>query len=153
MKVCLITTGIFCQREKDCELNIIQQNEKSTQRCVIVVLLYVFNWIFVFLVATNCSFVALWNDFLYMCKGMMFPLLPVSTLYGSIILTLFDNVFRFVVITECLLLKLIEFIFTMPIWSSSCLGLVSAVHCGLLCLSCFCRPLLYGWSCHTLCTS
>ena len=23
---------MFCQREKDCEVNIIQQNEKSTQR-------------------------------------------------------------------------------------------------------------------------
>ena len=41
----------------------------------------------------------------------MFPSLPVSTLYGTIILTQFDDIFRFAVNTECLLLKLIEFVF------------------------------------------
>ena len=32
MKVCLKTTGMFCQREKDCGLNTVQQNEKSTKK-------------------------------------------------------------------------------------------------------------------------
>ena len=79
---------------------------------VIVVLLYIFNRVFLLLVATNCSFVALGNNVLYMCKHIMFPSLPVSTLYGTIILTRFGDVFRFTLITEHLLLKLIEFIFT-----------------------------------------
>ena len=81
--------------------------------CIIVVLFYVFNWIFVFLVAANCSFVALANNFLYMCTDIMFPSLPVSTWYGTIIRTWFDDGFRFA------FLKLIEFIFTVFIWSSS----------------------------------
>ena len=50
-----------------------------------------------------------------MCKDIMFPSLPMSTLYGSIILTWFDDVIIFAVITEWLLLKLIEFIFTISI--------------------------------------
>ena len=59
--------------------------------CVIV-LLYVFNWTFLFLVAPNYSFVA-WNNLLYICKGM-FPSLVLSTLYGIVIQTLFDDVFK-----------------------------------------------------------
>ena len=56
---------------------------------------------------------------LYKCKGTMFPSLPVSTLYGTNIGTWFDNDFRFVVTADHFLLKIIEFIFTMSIWSSS----------------------------------
>ena len=52
------------------------------------------NWEFLFLVATNCSFVALENNVLNSCKSIMFPSLAVSTLYGTIILTWLDDVFR-----------------------------------------------------------
>ena len=45
----------------------------------------------------------------------MFPSLPVSVLYGTIILIWFYDDFRFAVITECLLLKLIEFIMTVSL--------------------------------------
>ena len=50
-----------------------------------------------------------------MCEGIMFPSLPLSTLYGNIMLTRFDGVFRFAVITQQFLLKLKEFIFTVSI--------------------------------------
>ena len=46
-----------------------------------------FNGIFLFLVTANCSFVALGNNLLCKCRGIIFPLLPVSTLYGTIIET------------------------------------------------------------------
>ena len=61
---------------------------------LIVFMLYVFSWIFVFLVAANCSFDALGNIFLYICNDIMFPSLPVSTLYGTVIMTaLFHEAF------------------------------------------------------------
>ena len=75
-------------------------------------------WIFVFLVATNCSFVALGNNFLYIYNCIMFPSLPVSTLYATVIMALFDDVFRFAVIMEWLVLKLMELICTMSMWCS-----------------------------------
>ena len=53
-----------------------------------------------------------------MYKYIMFPSLPVSTLYGTIILTWFDSVFRFAVITEYLLLKLVIYILHINISSS-----------------------------------
>ena len=87
--------------------------------CDTVVLLYLFNWKFMFLVSTNCSSVALGNNLLYRCIGNLFPSLPVSTLYGTIIETWLDDVFRLAVITDGLLLKIIEFIFTVSIWPSS----------------------------------
>ena len=80
--------------------------------CVAIILWCVFNWMFLSLVATNCSFVVLGNNLLYMYKGIMFPSLPVSTLYGIIIEIWFDDVFRFAVFTNHLLLKIIEFMFT-----------------------------------------
>ena len=40
--------------------------------CVNVVLLNVFNWVFLFLVATNCSFVAIGDNLLCMCKALCF---------------------------------------------------------------------------------
>ena len=83
--------------------------------CVFIVLLYFFNWIFLFLVAANCSFVGQGNNLLYKCKGIMFPSLPVSTFHGAIIETWFDDTFRFSVITNHLLLKIIDFIFTVSI--------------------------------------
>ena len=61
--------------------------------CVHVDQLYIFGLIFIFPVATNCPVVALRNNFLDIYNGIMFPSLPVSTLYGTIILTLFDNRF------------------------------------------------------------
>ena len=73
--------------------------------CVIAVLLYVFNSMLSFLIVANCSFAALGNNFLYMCKGIMFQALPVSPLYDTIIEASFDNVFGFAVITKCLFLK------------------------------------------------
>ena len=45
----------------------------------------------------------------------MFPSLPVPTLCGTIIETWFDDVFRYAVITDYLLLKIIEFTFTVPL--------------------------------------
>ena len=48
-------------------------------------------------------------------KALCFHHLPVSTLYGTIIETWFDDVFRFFVITDHLLLKIIEFMFTVLI--------------------------------------
>ena len=63
--------------------------------CVIIVLSYVFNWMFLFLVTSSCSFVAQGSNLLYKCKGIMFPLLPVSTLCGTVIEIWFDDVFRF----------------------------------------------------------
>ena len=44
-----------------------------------------FNRIFLFLVADNYSLVILGNNFLYMCSGITLPLIPVATLYGTII--------------------------------------------------------------------
>ena len=64
---------------------------------------------------------------------VLFPALPVSTLYGHVIISLFDDVFRFAVITECLLSQWIEFIFTMSMWlSSSCSGSCSILWTTLL---------------------
>ena len=65
----------------------------------VIVLLHVFNRMFLFLVAANCSFDTLGNNFLCICKGIMFLSMPVSTLYSNIIRTWFDDVFRFAVIT------------------------------------------------------
>ena len=45
----------------------------------------------------------------------MFPSLLVSTFYGTILTALFGDVFRFVVIVECLVLKLMELIFTVSL--------------------------------------
>ena len=95
-----------------------------------------------FLVATNCSFVSLGNNLLYLCKNIMFPSLLVSILYGTIIETWFDDVFRFAIIINHLLLKIIEFI-------SQCqydlllhgVGLVSVPGHGQFYISCFCKPL------------
>ena len=77
-----------------------------------------------------------------MYKGIMFPSLPVSTLYGTIILTWFDDVFKLTVIVKCLLLKIKEFI-------SPCqydlllpgIGLVPVLSCGQFYFLCFCHPL------------
>ena len=60
--------------------------------CVIIVLSYVFNWMLLFLVVADCSFVALGNSLVHKCKGIMFLSLPVSTLYGTTIETWLDNV-------------------------------------------------------------
>ena len=81
--------------------------------CVIVGWLHVFSWISVFLVAANCSFVAKGTRFLYIYNGNMFPSPCVSSLYCTIIMTLFDDVSWFAVITEWIVLKLMELIFTM----------------------------------------
>ena len=70
---------------------------------------------FLLSIAASWSFLALGNNLLYKCEGIMFPSLPVSTLYGTIIESWFDNVFRFAVITNHLLLKITEFIFTVSI--------------------------------------
>ena len=67
----------------------------------VVVLSHVLIEYFYFLVAANHSFAALENNLLYMCKSIMLPSLPVSTLYSTIIELWFDDVYRFVVITNC----------------------------------------------------
>ena len=67
---------------------------------VIVVQLYIFSLTFEFLVTANSSIVSLGNNFLYVCNGITFPSLPESTLYGAVITTLFDDVFRFAIIVE-----------------------------------------------------
>ena len=65
--------------------------------CVIFFCFMFLIGLFLFLVATNCSFVALENTF---CICVKVPSLSLSTLYGTIILTWFDDVFRSAVITE-----------------------------------------------------
>ena len=65
--------------------------------CVIVVQVYIFSLMFVSVFAANCSIVALGNTFLYMYNGIIFPSLPMSTLYGTVFMTLFDDVFRFAI--------------------------------------------------------
>ena len=49
----------------------------------------------------------------------MFPSLPEPTLYGTTDVAWLDDVFKFAVMTENLLLKVIEFIYTLSISSSS----------------------------------
>ena len=69
--------------------------------CPYVLLLFCFMSLigcFLILVATSCPFVALGNNFLFMCKGIMFPSLPVSTLNGNIISTWSDNVSHFLLL-------------------------------------------------------
>ena len=56
--------------------------------CVNIVQLYFFSFIFVFFVTANCSVVALGNNFLNIYNSIMFPSLPVSTLNGTVIMTL-----------------------------------------------------------------
>ena len=73
--------------------------------CVIIILLNVINWMFLFFYAANC-FGAGGNNLLYKCKDIMFPSLPLATLYDTIIETWFDDVFRFAVITDYLLVKI-----------------------------------------------
>ena len=81
--------------------------------CVIVTLLHVFTLMFLFLVAANCSIVALGNSFLDKCKGIILQSLSVSTLLDIIPLTWFDNVYKFAVNADHFLLKVSEFIFTL----------------------------------------
>ena len=65
-----------------------------------------------FFFATNCSLVLLGNNFLYMSNGMIFPSLPISTLYGNITLLGPADVFRFAVNMDHFILKWIKCIFT-----------------------------------------
>ena len=48
---------------------------------VLLLFSYVLVGLFVSLVAANCSFLALGNNFLYICNGIIFSSLSVSTLY------------------------------------------------------------------------
>ena len=77
-------------------------------------------WLYIFCIfyCFQLLFIALWNKFLYIYNDIMFPWLPVSTLYGTVIMTLLDDVFRFAVIMEPLALKFMELIFTISMWSS-----------------------------------
>ena len=83
--------------------------------CVIVVLLYVLNWIFAFLVGANCSFISLGINILYMCQGIIVH--HYLYLFYMVMLLKLDLMifFKFAVIIEHLLLKLLEFIFTVSI--------------------------------------
>ena len=72
------------------------------QLCYCCSVLY-FNWMLLFLCAAYCPLLR--NHLLYMNKGIMFPSLTVSTLYGTIIETWFGSLFRFAVIMNHLLLK------------------------------------------------
>ena len=71
--------------------------------CVTVVLLCVFNCMLLFLLAANCSFVAIGNKF-YTCVKT-FPSVHVYTLYGTTIEARSGDVFRFAVVTKCFSLK------------------------------------------------
>ena len=85
---------------------------------------------------------------MYVCKGIVFPSLPVYTLYDTIIIAWFDDDFRFVVITECLLLKLMEFIFTRQYeLLLPGIGLVPVLSCGPFYFLHFCWPLQCGLFC------
>ena len=52
--------------------------------CVIVDLLYIFNTMHSFTVASNHLFVISGNSFLKVCIGIILPSLPVSILYGMV---------------------------------------------------------------------
>ena len=72
-----------------------------------------------------------------MYNGCIFPSLPISTLYGTVITTLFDNLFRFAFIVEWLELKLMKLIFTISMsvscsWSSPCSILWTVLFLELL---------------------
>ena len=79
----------------------------------------------------------------------MFPSLPVSILYGTVITTLFDDVFRFALIMEQLVLKSKELIFTVPMLSPFS-SQIPALYHGLLFSLHSCTPLRNGSSCCTL---
>ena len=65
--------------------------------------------------AKNVNFLVCYYVLSYfICNGIMFPSLHVSILYGNVITTLINDVFRFAVIMEQLALKLMELIFTIP---------------------------------------
>ena len=98
---------------------------------------HVFSWIFVFLVAANCSFPAIGNNLLYTYDDIMSPSLSLSTLYGTVITNLSDDDFRFAVIMEWLLLKFMQLIFMMSMpfpfpWSGSYYILWMALLLALL---------------------
>ena len=61
-------------------------------------------------VATSVSSVVLGNNVLNILNGIILPLQPVSTLYGTIIAACLDNVFSFATILKLFELNLIEFI-------------------------------------------
>ena len=81
--------------------------------------------------------VALGNNYLYMYNDIMFPSLPMSTLYGTVIMTLSDDIFKFTLIAEQLELNLTEMIFTISkliscSWSASFTILWTVLLFGLL---------------------
>ena len=79
-----------------------------------------------FLVVASCSFITLGNKFLNMCTGIILLLLPVSILYGTVILLWPTDIFKLVVNTEWFLLKWTKFILTTSVsspalsWNVSC---------------------------------
>ena len=75
--------------------------------CVIIVLLYILN-LMSFFIATSFSLVDLGYYLLKMWKGIMLPSLPESVLYDNNNLAWLDDVFKFAVMTEHLLFKLVE---------------------------------------------
>ena len=104
------------------------------------------------LVATSCSLVALGNIF-FVCKGIMFPSLPVSTLSGNIIETWFDNVFWLAVYQMFVIEINRIYIHHINDLLFHSVGLILVPGHGWFYFSHFCRPPWSGWSCHTLCTS
>ena len=117
----------------------------ETVRMMTLVHCYYFNRIFLFLVATNCSLVILENTFLYMCNGMILPLLPVSTLYGTIILFGPADILKLAVSTEWIYWNQLNLFSMSQCWFPLyCLGLLLASPLSWLWLSCFCKLVSSG---------
>ena len=114
--------------------------------CLIVLLLFSFMFLVwcLYLGAANYSIVALVNNILYTYNGIIFPSLPMSVLYGTVIMTLFDDVVRFSFLVEWLELNLTELIFTMSV---SCSWSDFSPHYGLCCTWNICTLLWNGSSC------
>ena len=80
-------------------------NAMHVPNCFIVVLLHVFNSMCSFLDVASCSSVTLGNNLLNMCTSIILPLLPVSILYGTIILFWSADVFNIAGNTDQFLLN------------------------------------------------
>ena len=93
--------------------------------CVMCVLLYIFNFMLLFIEPFSCSSGISLNSFLNIYNGIMLPSLWVSILYGISVTVLPTCIFRCAVINDWFLLRYIEFILTVSISSSWGSGITS----------------------------
>ena len=80
-----------------------------------------------FFIDTNCSFAVLGNRVLKVWYGIILPSLPVSILYCITAVFLLQLIFSFAIITDHILSKVKELIFTISI----CLSVI--VPCSISC--------------------